>query len=263
MNYLDASTETELGAVATVLQAVQDRARTCGVDIMVVGAAARDILIRNVFGSPPQRAARDIDIAVAVNSWSEVACLTSSMDPTPGGAHHFLVLGIEVDVIPFGGIESRDRTITWPDDHEMDVFGFSEALRSAVLVKLPGDVTVPVASLAAQPLLKLLAWRDRHSQSTKDAIDLRSIIHAYSQGPYFDQLYDDHQEYLVQHDYDPILAGAARMGYEARELIAENSREKILALLNSDDFRERLAADMGGLIRTNLELVDAYRAGYG
>jgi len=262
MDYLDASTQTELEAVATVLQAVQDRARTCGVDIMLVGAAARDILIRNVVGSPPQRATRDVDIAVAVNSWSEVACLTSSMNPTRGGAHHFLVLGIEVDVIPFGGIESRDRTITWPNDHEMDVSGFAEALRSAVRVKLPGDITVPVASLAAQSILKLLAWRDRHSQSTKDAIDLRSIIHAYSQGPYFDQLYDAHQNYLVQHDYDPILAGASRMGHEASELIAGNTREKIRSLLNEEDFRERLAADMGGLIQTNLELVNAYRAGY-
>ena len=264
MDYLDASTQTELTAVATVLQAVQDRARTCGVDIMLVGAAARDILIRNVVGSPPQRATRDVDIAVAVNSWSEVECLTSSMDPIRGGAHTFLVLGIEVDVIPFGGIESRDRTITWPDDHEMDVSGFAEALRSAVRVKLPGDITVPVASLAAQSLLKLLAWRDRHSQSTKDAIDLRSIIHAYSQGPYFDQLYADdaHQNYLVQHDYDPILAGASRMGHEASELIAGKTREKIRSLLIEEDFRERLAADMGGLIQTNLELVNAYRAGY-
>jgi predicted nucleotidyltransferase len=50
MDYLDASTQAELEAVATVLQAVQDRARTCGVDIMLVGAAARDILIRNVVG---------------------------------------------------------------------------------------------------------------------------------------------------------------------------------------------------------------------
>ena len=168
MDYLDASTQAEFEAVATVLQAVQDRARTCGVDIMLVGAAARDILIRNVVGSAPERATRDVDIAVAVNSWSEVECLTSSMNPTRGGAHTFLVLGIEVDVIPFGGIESRDRTITWPNDHEMDVSGFAEALRSAVRVKLPGDITVPVASLAAQSLLKLLAWRDRHSQGTKD-----------------------------------------------------------------------------------------------
>ena len=155
MDYLDASTQTELGAVATVLQAVQDRARTCGVDIMLVGAAARDILIRNVVGSPPQRATRDVDIAVAVKSWSEVECLTRSMDPTRGVVHKFLVLGTEVDVIPFGGIESRDRTITWPNDHEMDVFGFAEALSSAVRVKLPGDLTVFVASLAAQSLLKL------------------------------------------------------------------------------------------------------------
>jgi len=31
---------------------------------MLVGAAARDILIRNVVGSPPQRATRDVDIAL-------------------------------------------------------------------------------------------------------------------------------------------------------------------------------------------------------
>ena len=53
------------------------------------------------------------------------------------------------------------------------------------------------------------------------------------------------------------------MGHEASELIAGNTREKIRSLLNEEDFRERLAADMGGLIQTNLELVNAYRAGYG
>ena len=263
MDYLDASTETEFIAVATVLQEVQDRARTCGVDIMLVGAASRDILIRHVVGSPPQRATRDVDIAVAVKSWSEVKCLTRSMDPTRGVVHKFLVLGTEVDVIPFGGIESPERTITWPNDHEMDVFGFAEALSSAVRVKLPGDLTVFVASLAAQSLLKLLAWKDRHYQDRKDAIDLRSIIDAYSQGPYFEQLYDDHENYLVQYEYDAALAGAARMGQEARDLISENNREKIRALLNDEDFRARLAADMGGMSEPNLELINAYRAGYG
>jgi predicted nucleotidyltransferase len=263
MDYLDASTETEFIAVATVLQEVQDRARTCGVDIMLVGAAARDILIRHVVGSPPQRATMDVDIAIAVKSWSEVTCLTSSMDMTRGVIHKFLILGVEVDVIPFGGIESPERTITWPNDHEMDVFGFAEALSSAVRVRLPGDVKVFVASLAAQSLLKLLAWRDRHYQDRKDAIDLRSIIDAYSQGPYFEQLYNDHENYLVQYEYDAALAGAARMGQEARDLIAENNREKIRALLNDGDFRARLAADMGGMSEPNLELINAYRAGYG
>src|ERR1035437_3481938 len=222
MDYLDASTETEFIAVATVLQEVQDRARTCGVDIM----------LRHVVGSPLQRATRDVDIAVAVKSWSEVECLTRSMDPTRGVVHKFLVLGTEVDVIPFGGIESPERTITWPNDQEMDVFGFAEALSSAVRVKLPGDLTVFVASLAAQSLLKLLAWKDRHYQNRKDAIDLSSIIDAYSQGPYFEQLYDDHENYIVQYEYDAALAGAARMGHEARDLIAEQNRQKIRASID-------------------------------
>ena len=53
------------------------------------------------------------------------------------------------------------------------------------------------------------------------------------------------------------------MGHEARDLIAEQNREKIRALLNDEDIRAKLAADMGGMSEPNLELINAYRAGYG
>ncbi len=120
-----------------------------------------------------------------------------------------------IDVIPFGGVERPDRTIVWPDDHMMNVLGFAEALASAVHVLLPRHVEVPVASLPAQSILNLVAWRDRRWDNRKDAVDLRSILMAYHHGPYQDELYDSHLHLLERHEFDPAAAGAERIGNEA------------------------------------------------
>jgi len=94
MSFYDASTAADLEPAGMVLAEVHRRAVQCGVAIMVVGAAARDILIRHVVGSAPQRATADIDIAVAVSSWHDVDCLTGALDQTRAGAHRFLVHGV-------------------------------------------------------------------------------------------------------------------------------------------------------------------------
>ena len=56
MRSFDASTAADLEPIALVLADLQYRADECGVEIMVVGATARDILIRHVVGSVPERA---------------------------------------------------------------------------------------------------------------------------------------------------------------------------------------------------------------
>src|SRR5258708_7333261 len=121
MKHFDASQKAELEPVAMVLKQVKCRADEVGAEIMVVGATARDILIRQVVGSPPARATVDIDVAVAVSSWDEVSRLVDGSQPG-GAAHKFRVWETEVDIIPFGGIESGRRTITWPNEHMLDVF---------------------------------------------------------------------------------------------------------------------------------------------
>ena len=111
-----------------MLAKVLGRAARCDVRVMVVGATARDILVSAVTGAPPARATQDIDIAVAVSSWSDVHRLTEGLERSGRASHRYRVDGCPVDIIPFGGIESPGRTITWPDDHEMNVLGFQEAL---------------------------------------------------------------------------------------------------------------------------------------
>lgn len=262
MHSFNASTAADLEPIALVLTDLQHRADECGVEIMVVGATARDILIRHVVGSVPERATADIDVAVAVSSWSHLRQLTHPFARRKGSEHKFEVRETEVDVIPFGDIEDANRTITWPDDHQMNVFGFREAMDTAVRVTLPGDLVVAVASLPAQSLLKLSAWQDRHNDDRRDAIDLKTIIYAYHEGPYLDELYTKHQPLVEKHEFDPKLAGADRIGREAKALIAPDNTSFVTDLLDSPEQFDLLAADMGGLVRENRSLLLAYRDGF-
>jgi predicted nucleotidyltransferase len=264
MKFFDASTADDLAPIAAVLGDLQRRAAALGVEIMVVGAVARDILVRHHVGLTPERATTDIDIAVAVASWNEFDALTRPLDGPPRIPHEFRVLGTTVDIIPFGGIESTGRTIMWPNDHEMHMLGFAEAFASAVAVKLPHNVEVPVASLPAQSLLKLLAWRDRGRNNRKDAIDMRTILRAYHEGPYFDALYEEQAELLERYDFDPMTAGAAWIGQEAAALISAADRTLIReTVLGGNDALGALAADMGGgRTSDNLSLLTAYREAF-
>jgi predicted nucleotidyltransferase len=261
MNSLDASTDPRLESTGTVLAKVLDRAARCDVRVMVVGAKARDILVTSVTGSPPARATQDIDIAVAVSSWSDVQRLTDGLERFSGVAHRYRVDGCPIDIIPFGAIESLDRRITWPDDHEMSVLGFQEALSAAVTVELPHGVSVAVASLPSQSLLKLFAWRDRGSQSRRDAIDLRYILLAYSEGRYLDALYTEHEDLLERNDFDPQLAGAERLGVEAATTIGTTGRAAARTVLHPAEKLARLAAAMGTAVTGNIALLSSYARG--
>ena len=149
-----------------------------------------------------------------------------------GKPHRFRVLDVDVDVIPFVPLESADRSITWSNDHRMTVVGFSEAMAVAEDLQLPSGRSVAVASLPSQVVPKLFAWRDRRAESTKDAIDLRSIILSYSEGSHFDQLYNEHFHRVSRQGYDAQRAGAGT-----------------------------LAAEMGGVIATNRMLLNALATG--
>ena len=146
----------------------------------------------------------------------------------------------------------------------MNVLGFAEALASAVRVKLPHQIEVSVASLPAQSILKLLAWRDRRWNSRKDAVDMRTLLMAYHAGPYFDALYEEHIDLLELHHFDPMIAGAERIGRDASALISDADRTVIRdTLLCDDDVLGALAADMGsGRVSDNRALLEAYRHGF-
>jgi predicted nucleotidyltransferase len=92
-----------------------------------------------------------------------------------------------LDIVPFGGPEREgNREIEWPGGaFRMNVAGFDEAPEAAVEVELVDDVAVLVASLPALAMLKILAWRDKHTAHARAATDLRSLISASLTGTAF------------------------------------------------------------------------------
>lgn len=262
MHSFDGSTTHDLTA-DLVLRELWARAERCGVQPLVVGALARDLLIGEALGSEPTRATADIDLAVAVDSWNDFDRFTDGLPRADASAHKFRVQGVEVDVLPFHGVETPGRTIEWPDEHVMQVLGFQEALATSVTVRLP-HVEVRVASLPAQAVLKVLAWRERHLSlhDPRDARDLRSIITAYSEGSHLDQLYEAHEELLATYDFDVRLAGADRLGYEALSMLADEGAGQVADLVAHEcSPAGRLPAEMGGSVSVDRELLMALFTG--
>jgi predicted nucleotidyltransferase len=238
------STQPDVVRAAQVLARVDVVAREAEIDYVVVGATARTILSVGLMGRAPERSTRDIDIAAAVDSWADFKRLTDRLEKRGGSAHSFLVDGVEVDVVPYGGVEADDRTILWPDDHRMNVRGLSEAVDSAQTVLLPGGIAVRVPSIPALALLKLLTWWDRRDSTTRDAIDLATMIDWYSSGEYLDRLYDEESEVLARHGFDPAPAGAWLLGRHMLRWLDHASVTALLRIVEDEDTLGRLASDM-------------------
>jgi predicted nucleotidyltransferase len=148
---------------------------------------------------------------------------------------------IPVDLIPFGGVAEAD-VIHWPAEKEtvMAVVGFEDAIVAAVHVQVDANLTIPVASLAGIAVLKLFAWHDRQTND-KDALDLYRLISSYADAGNLDRLYGEEIHFLEAADYDLEFAGAALLGFDARQLCSPGTLAKVRDLLTLPNFLETLA----------------------
>ena len=194
---------------------------------LLVGAMARDLLLHYLHAVPIARATADVDLAFAVSDWQEFDDLrTALIDSglfTPGGAQHRLLYRgrIPIDLIPFGGVEAADGTITWPvDESVMGVLGFREALATATELILPESQRVLAVSLPMLAILKLLAWSARHVVAPrKDAGDLFLILKNYLNQDNTTRLYEEAAHLLQADDFDYEAAGGWLAGHDAASQI--------------------------------------------
>lgn len=249
---------------------------------LLVGAMARDVLLSFAHGIPLARATQDMDFAFALESWDGFSRmrrdLLASGDFTddPRGVAHRLIYehSHRMDLIPFGGMEREDRSIAWPPEHDvvMQVVGFREALANARKIQLPEGAVVDVASLPAQAVLKLFAWRDRRTvRPGVDAGDLRWLLSHYLDAGNQERLYTDAAHFLAMERYDYHCASAWLIGYDARQLLQEaddsgamaiGTMLQMLASQIDPDGQLTLAVDMrSGDVANALDLLTAFEAG--
>jgi len=244
-----------------ILCTVTAEAASAGIECMIIGATARDILLTHVFGVPPRRATYDVDFAVAVENWDQFEQLKSRLSAKKGFdasermKQRLYYLGQEkehghpLDLVPFGGITQDTNEIVWPPDMQvtMNVAGYQEVLKAAEQVELAPGYIAKVASLTGLAILKRIAWSDRGSSNPKDAHDLYQIMTKYADAGNADRLYGAEFTLLEQADYDPEIAGACLLGKDTALLASETTYLQLMAILEQD--YDRLALEMVKSIR--------------
>lgn len=242
----------------TIVHHVHDACAALGVDYVLIGASARDIMLTHVFGREIRRATRDVDVAVAISDWHSFERIVSWLLAQRDGwsrsssmqhrlLYHTGPRRVPLDIVPFGGIEDPSLRIVWPPEGTtvMSVAGFAEALRAAVSVQVADDLVVPVASIPGLAVLKVLAWAERRLEDTKDASDLLALLGAYADAGNLDRLYAEEMVGILEsYDYDPVAAGAYLLGMDVATITEADMRSRMLTLLGDTRLHGHLLRDM-------------------
>jgi predicted nucleotidyltransferase len=275
---LDLSRRHELNWLARLLADV--RVAAPGMEPLIVGALARDLLLHYGHGFKIERATADVDFALAVDDWDQYsatrqALLASGLfSPSRNAAHKLQHARFGwVDLIPFGALEHSDGTIAWPPagDEVMTIIGYVEAASAAITVALPDDQTARVISLPMLAVLKVLAWSDRHRFTQgKDAVDLQLILRRYLEAGNLDRLYAEFPHAITDNfDFEPT--GAWLLGHDARTALQRHSArfDRVVGVVDAviapeldADARLTLALQLvPGDAASGLKLLAAFHAG--
>ncbi|WP_175878974.1 nucleotidyl transferase AbiEii/AbiGii toxin family protein [Burkholderia sp. BCC0097] len=281
---IDARRPLEPAAFA-LLRAVGSACTRLDAAFVVAGATARDILMWHVHGIRPVRATRDVDVAVCAVNWPfherlvDALVATGQFARAPKHRQKLLFdsgspgFRTELDLVPFGPLETPSGEIAWPPggDFVLNVLGFQEAVDTALAVSIGAGITVPVASLPALALLKLLAWKDRRARQNSDAYDLLFLLTHFHDAGNRERIWDVAPDLIEQHGFQPELAAAALLARDAKQIASPHTHDAIRALLSDDatyamlgqDLQARAFALLPGEFNDDADrYLDAFRGGF-
>lgn len=223
-----------------ILQRLSRTAIALDIPLMLIGALARDLLLELAHGIPAGRATEDIDLAVAVDSWAAYNRLKTKLITGEGfqvsaGQQQRIVLDrLQVDIVPFGPIETPEGEISWPPDNDvvMRVIGFEDVYENAISIKLDQEFFIKTASLAGLVVLKLIAWRDRRQE--KDAHDITVIARNYLDAGNHTRWVTELPELLEGDEFDHESAGARLVGKDMAGIVKLPARRYLNQLLATE-----------------------------
>lgn len=255
-----------------LLRHVRDAARQMGIEFVVAGATARDIVLWHVYGIRAERATRDVDVAVCAISWKAHGELIARLEATglfkaDARIEHSLTFEdsavgkpAPLDLVPFGPLESPEGMIKWPKgEFEMNVLGFQEAVDTALQIDMGDGLVVPVVALPVFAVLKILAWRDRRTSKNTDASDLLLVLRSYHRAGNEERIWETATDLLEAHGFDLDLASTALLGRDARRMALPATLAAVLPLLEDENIYDMLRRDM--LARAAVQMFDEFADG--
>ena len=227
----------------SIYEITSEVADTLNISFFVVGASARDLILKFAYGIYPIRATIDIDIGVQLAVWDDFHKLSNALIETgrftkSEEAQRFLFNNIPVDIIPFGSIAAYSNQISWPPESEfsMNVSGYSEAYDNSIIVRLRSSpvLDIRVASLAGLIMLKLISFYDRSAGSGRDAKDIFFIIENYLYAGNEDRLFEENQDVIDEDNFSLSLAGARLLGRDIAKITNAETKKLVLQIINNE-----------------------------
>lgn len=217
------------------------------IDFYLIGALARDVWYSRGQSTSNVRKTKDVDFAIMIGSESQYETLRSylitnhNFQDTKENAFVLITPSmIQVDILPFGGIEIDERVvIEGVGMTSINVNGFSEVFNDGTeVVELSTGHVFKVATLASIILLKLISFDDRPEIRLKDARDIGNILNHFFElenDLVYDQKHADifqDQEALEKISIHEIASEIA--GRTIREIIISNSPllNRVILILN-------------------------------
>lgn len=239
---IDADNE-EIQRIAPVLTSLREACKDLGVEFFVIGALARDLHLHHLNDIDVPRRTRDVDVAVAIDGWASYAALRDRLiteydftDEDPKQKVRSPE-GVELDLVPFGGIADASGQIRFPPDDrpEMTVLGLEEARRTTVSVWFDEREAADVVSLPALGLLKLIAWDERPRERAHDTQDLCFTLRTYFEVR-LDTIVERHADLFDEDDFNRPLVSARAYGREVASLLRKNDalREHVIHILERE-----------------------------
>ena len=232
-----------------LLRDLDDQLQSRSIPYLLAGGMAREILLYYGHGCAPGRATTDVDFGVIVPSWEAYEALRQGLtasgrfrpDPmeTQRVIHRYPATGLEmkVDLVPFGPLAGMDGTLAWPPDgsHVMRVLGYSQALSTAIHLRLDAVRWVPLASAPGIAIMKLVTWADRgEARLGRDAVDFIEVLRQHSYILTAKELYDDFPEAMEQYEFRVEAAAAWILGKQVAGLMDETLREVIMETIRPE-----------------------------
>lgn len=242
--------------IVEALYTLKKVADSLNISFFVVGASARDIILKHCYGIEPPRKTGDIDLGVEVANWEQFKELTESLIatgrflPTPE-KQRFRCGTILVDILPFGPITDKNRKISWPPEHKMmmSMVGFEEAYEYSIAVRLSSDplLDVKLPTLPGLAIMKLISWKDKYPERKKDAGDLLLIMNKYEEAGNSERLYEEELPLLQEEDFDARMAGVRLLGRDMAKISDTQTFRIVKSILDDeiDDLGQyKLVSDM-------------------
>ncbi|MDD3744708.1 MAG: nucleotidyl transferase AbiEii/AbiGii toxin family protein [Lentimicrobiaceae bacterium] len=216
-------------------------AQALSIEILLVGALARDIYFEHIHGIRGIRRTTDIDFAVMVESIDEYRALKKHLIVKYGFTEDKVEHRLEknhtlVDLVPFGEKAFPTKKVKINENgNEMDVSGFDEVFRASIYVLLSETprIEIRMPDAAGMVILKLLSFKDDPSR-WKDAEDIYFIMNSFEHTIDNNYIYNKYNHLLSKYSYDFKKISYAILGEQAKAILNDENIGKLRDIIFSE-----------------------------